>query len=184
MTIDKNIAILALSGLLGACQPQSSAQSTDTNINASTNINAQHNAQNSIKTNQPSESVTSIPNAKSSRLSCDNAVIYRAYQQHNAQQKTQVLGCGNIIKVLKDDTDGSRHQRFLVKLDGYPNITILIAHNIDLAARIPAVQAQTPIQFYGEYIYNPQGGVVHWTHKDPAARHQDGWLYYHYQRYS
>lgn len=123
-------------------------------------------------------------NRQSSRhQQCNNALIYQLYQQHNPTIKRQVLGCGTIIKVLKDDNNGSRHQKFLVKIDGYPRITVLIAHNIDLAPRVKDVQADTPIRFYGEYIYNDKGGVVHWTHRDPASRHQDGWLFYQGQTY-
>lgn len=93
------------------------------------------------------------------------------------------MGCGQIIKLLRDDTQGTPHQKFLVKIDGYPQITVLIAHNIDLAHRINSIAVNQPIRFYGEYIYTPKGGVVHWTHKDPAARHQDGWLEYQGQTY-
>lgn len=114
---------------------------------------------------------------------CDNRVIINQYQQQNPTRKTQALGCGQIIKVLPDDNKGSRHQRLLVRLDHYPQVTVLIAHNIDLAPRVAGAKANQPIRFYGEYIYNDKGGVVHWTHKDPAARHQDGWLDYQGKRY-
>lgn len=116
-------------------------------------------------------------------LQCNNAAINQAYQAKNPSVKRQVLGCGTVIKVLKDDNQGSRHQKFLVKIDNYPNITVLIAHNIDLAPRIEGIETKNPIRFYGEYIYNVKGGVVHWTHRDPASRHQDGWLEYKGQQY-
>ena len=120
---------------------------------------------------------------QATNLQCNNAAINQAYQAKNPSVKRQVLGCGTVIKVLKDDNEGSRHQKFLVKIDNYPNITVLIAHNIDLAPRIEGIQAKKPIRFYGEYIYNNKGGVVHWTHRDPASRHQDGWLEYQGQQY-
>lgn len=120
---------------------------------------------------------------QATNLQCNNAVIHQAYQAKNPSVKRQVLGCGTVIKVLKDDNEGSRHQKFLVKIDNYPNITVLIAHNIDLAPRIEGIQAKNPIRFYGEYIYNDKGGIVHWTHRDPASRHQDGWLEYKGQQY-
>ena len=120
---------------------------------------------------------------QATNLQCNNAVINQHYQAKNPSIKRQVLGCGTVIKVLKDDNEGSRHQKFLVKIDNYPNITVLIAHNIDLAPRIEGIQAKNPIRFYGEYIYNDKGGIVHWTHRDPASRHQDGWLEYKGQQY-
>lgn len=120
---------------------------------------------------------------QATNIQCNNAAIIQAYQAKNPSVKRQVLGCGTVIKVLKDDNEGSRHQKFLVKIDNYPNITVLIAHNIDLAPRIEGIQAKNPIRFYGEYIYNDKGGVVHWTHRDPASRHQDGWLEYKGEQY-
>ena len=86
----------------------------------------------------------------------------------------QVQGVGKVIKVLKDDTKGSQHQRFLLKLPS--NLTILIAHNIDLASRVEDLKAGDTIEFYGEYEWNNKGGVIHWTHHDPRKKHQDGWL--------
>lgn len=92
------------------------------------------------------------------------------------QRDLQVLQQGEIIKILPDDTKGSKHQRFIVKLGS--GQTLLIAHNIDLAPRVPGLQAGDVIVFSGEYEWNEEGGVVHWTHHDPDRRHGDGWLEY------
>lgn len=97
------------------------------------------------------------------------AAAYRAQRSD-----VQVSASGTVKKVLRDDLDGSRHQRFLLRLDNQQ--TLLIAHNIDLAPRIPDLQPGDRVAFYGEYEYNNQGGVIHWTHHDPAGRHVDGWL--------
>lgn len=92
-----------------------------------------------------------------------------------------VAGEGVVQKVLKDDTDGSRHQRFI--LDVGQGKTLLVAHNIDLAPRVPDLQVGARVQFYGQYESNARGGVLHWTHHDPAGRHPDGWLQYQGKRY-
>jgi hypothetical protein len=103
-----------------------------------------------------------------------NTEINKAF--HTKQSNIQVQGVGIVLKVLKDDTQGSRHQRFLVKLAS--NLTILIAHNIDLSNKIENIQVGNTIEFYGEYEWNNKGGVVHWTHHDPRKKHEDGWLKY------
>jgi len=87
---------------------------------------------------------------------------------------TQVQGSGIVVRVLSDDNDGSRHQRFVLKLDS--GRTLLVAHNIDLAPRISGLRQGDAVEFNGEYESNAQGGVIHWTHRDPSGHHVDGWL--------
>lgn len=86
----------------------------------------------------------------------------------------QMEGSGIVIKILPDDNDGSRHQRFILRLDS--GRTLLIAHNIDLAPRISSLGEGDTVAFNGEYEWNSKGGVIHWTHRDPSGRHVAGWL--------
>ncbi len=116
------------------------------------------------------------PQAKVSLpISCRNQDITNAYaQQYN---NLQVKGCGTVSALLSDDNHGSRHQRFIVDLqDVAEPHTVLIAHNIDLAPRVSELKVGDVVTFYGEYEYNPKGGVVHWTHHDPKSIHVDGWI--------
>lgn len=98
--------------------------------------------------------------------------IFSAYATKTSD--VQVRNTGIVVKILSDDNKGSRHQRFILKLP--KGQTVLIAHNIDLAPRINAIKTGDSIEFYGEYEWNAKGGVVHWTHHDPANRHKGGWL--------
>ncbi|MVC65575.1 DUF3465 domain-containing protein, partial [Vibrio cholerae] len=103
-------------------------------------------------------------------LHANDAVLQQAYQSQ--QSDLQVQGFGQVVKVLPDDNDGSKHQKFILKLNS--GQTLLVAHNIDLAPRIPNLKVGDSVEFYGEYEWNKKGGVLHWTHKDPQNRHAHG----------
>ena len=75
---------------------------------------------------------------------------------------------------MKDDNEGSRHQKFILELS--TGQTVLVAHNIDLARRVENLAQGDKVAFYGEYVWNEKGGVIHWTHHDPRGRHVGGWL--------
>lgn len=107
-----------------------------------------------------------------SQGSSGDSVLEEAFEQR--QSDLQVQGSGEIVKILADDNDGSRHQRFILRLNS--GRTLLIAHNIDLAPRISSLKRGDTVEFYGEYEWNSQGGVIHWTHHDPQALHVSGWL--------
>ncbi len=92
------------------------------------------------------------------------------------QSNVQVYGTGTgtVTAILSDDLDGSRHQRFIIELKS--NQTLLISHNIDLSSRIENLFLNDQVEFSGEYEWNDKGGVIHWTHHDPAGKHVDGWI--------
>lgn len=101
----------------------------------------------------------------------DNSAIEQAYAHKKSD--IQVSGSGVVVKLLADDNQGSRHQKFLVKIN--PRQTLLFAHNIDLAEQIP-LHVGDEVSFSGEYVYNPKGGIMHWTHLDPHGHHASGWI--------
>lgn len=109
----------------------------------------------------------------------DSSQLANAFEQR--QSDVQIQGEGEVLRILSDDNDGSRHQRFILRMDS--GQTLLVAHNIDLAPRIPSLRVGDLVKFYGEYEWNPQGGVIHWTHHDPGGRHVDGWLKHREQTY-
>ena len=99
----------------------------------------------------------------------------------NRRSNVQVQASGQVTRVLPDDNEGSRHQRFIVRLPS--GQTVLVAHNIDLADRVAALKTGDSIEFYGEYEWNERGGVVHWTHRDPQHGHVAGWIKHNGQTY-
>lgn len=112
-----------------------------------------------------------IYSAEVSSAEISNAAIEQAYARKLSD--VQVMGTGSVIKLLADDNKGSRHQKFLVRIN--PEQTLLFAHNIDLAPRVP-IKIGDEISFYGEYVYNPKGGIIHWTHHAPKSDHEAGWI--------
>ena len=81
---------------------------------------------------------------------------------------------GRVRRVLDDDREGSRHQRFLIELaSGH---TLLVSHNIDLASRVEDIAVGDDVEARGQYEWNDRGGVLHWTHHDPKGRRPGGWI--------
>lgn len=87
---------------------------------------------------------------------------------------------GNVTRILSDDTKGSRHQRFLIELP--QGMTLLVAHNIDLAPRIP-LNINDHVDIFGQYEWNHKGGLIHWTHHDPKNIHPGGWIIHNKVKY-
>jgi hypothetical protein len=120
------------------------------------------------------------PDTASASLASDAArILAAAYRE--GRSDVQVQGTGRVVKVLADDTRGSRHQRFILELTS--GQTVLVAHNIDLAPRIDGLARGDVVGFHGEYEWNDRGGVLHWTHHDPRGAHIGGWLEHRGRRY-
>ena len=94
---------------------------------------------------------------------------------------TWIEDTGFVVRLLADDNDGSRHQRFILQLRG--GQTLLIAHNIDLAKRVPLGMGDR-VRFRGLYEWNDLGGLVHWTHHDPHGNEEGGYVFYRRKSYA
>lgn len=99
-------------------------------------------------------------------------VFATAFSEH--QSGIQVSGSGTVTRILGDDNNGDRHQRFIVSLAS--GQTLLVAHNTDIAPRVAPLAEGDPVEFSGVYEWNEEGGVLHWTHHDPEGQHEAGWI--------
>ena len=106
-------------------------------------------------------------------------IIASAFRDHASG--IQVTGNGVATRILSDDSDGSRHQRFILKLSS--GQTLLVAHNIDLAPRISSLREGDSVEFHGVYDWNSKGGVIHWTHHDPHGVEDGGYVRYRTKSY-
>jgi hypothetical protein len=122
--------------------------------------------------------VSEVAATEQSLADTSNTSIEQAFSSKHSD--VQVSGNGVVTKLLADDNKGSRHQRFLLKINAEQ--TLLFAHNIDLADRVPLAVGDA-ITFSGEYVYNPKGGIIHWTHHDPRGSHLAGWIMLRGEKY-
>jgi hypothetical protein len=121
---------------------------------------------------QHTPKISSFVKLLSSEVSTSDLALEKAFK--NEQSNIQVGGSGKVIKILPDDNQGSRHQRFIIELNS--GQTLLISHNIDIAPKISGLNLGDHINFFGEYEWNAKGGVLHWTHHDPRGSHENGWI--------
>jgi hypothetical protein len=82
----------------------------------------------------------------------DDSRIARAFASRASD--IQVEGEGTVIRILPDDLDRPRHQRFIVQLASRQ--TLLITHNIDIP-RIDGLEVGDSVRFNGEYVWNEKG---------------------------
>ncbi len=101
-----------------------------------------------------------------------------AFQKSDTGSWIEVTGF--VKKLLSDDDEGARHQRFV--LDIGSRRSLLIAHNIDLAKRVPVGMGDR-VHVRGMYEWNELGGLVHWTHHDPHGVEDGGYVRYRTKSY-
>ncbi len=102
-----------------------------------------------------------------------NAAVEQDFAQHRSH--VQVTAMGKVTRLLADESGPSgMHQRFTVTLDSSSQ-TVLVDNNVTIGRRAP-VSVGDEVAVHGEYVWNDQGGLIHFTHHDPELRHEGGWI--------
>jgi hypothetical protein len=102
-----------------------------------------------------------------------NAAVERNYAEKRSN--VQVTAQGVVTSVLADDSGPSGvHQRFIIRLADSTQ-TVLVDNNVTIGQRAPVLQGND-VSVHGEYVWNDQGGLIHFTHHDPAHTHEGGWI--------
>ncbi|HXF34134.1 MAG TPA: DUF3465 domain-containing protein [Candidatus Acidoferrales bacterium] len=112
-----------------------------------------------------------------------NAQVYEAWR--GGRSHVEVQASGSVARVLGERTGPSGpHEGFLLHLTGPGGhgLTVRIESNLDLLGPLP-VRSGEPATVRGEYEYDPRGGVIHWTHRDPRSRHPAGFVEIDGRRY-
>jgi hypothetical protein len=128
----------------------------------------------------PSTACLISRSSSSTSTRVDDDALGRAFA--SGSSNIQVEGEGTVVRVLPDDLNGARHQRFIVEIAS--GQTVLISHNIDIAPRINGLDIGDGVRFNGEYVWNEKGGLIHWTHHDPQGRHVSGWVIHNGKTYN
>lgn len=110
-----------------------------------------------------------------------NAAVERAFAEQRSG--VQVTAQGTVVRLLADDSGPTgAHQRFIVRLAAASQ-TVLVTNNVDVGERVPLAIGDD-VLVHGEYIWNAEGGLIHFTHHDPDRSHEDGWIEWRGVRYS
>ncbi len=105
-----------------------------------------------------------------------NAAVYDDWQ--NARSRVEVTATGKVMRILGTRVGPSgTHEGFLVRLNGAAahGLTVRVEDNVDITGPIPLATGDD-VEVRGEYLYDPRGGLIHFTHHDPRARHAGGYV--------
>lgn len=103
----------------------------------------------------------------------ESETVAAAFRDHRSD--IEVTATGTAAQVLADQQGPSGpHQRVIMRLD-QSDQTVLIENNLTIGKRVPIHPGDT-IKVHGEYVWNREGGLIHFTHHDPAGTHEGGWI--------
>lgn len=105
-----------------------------------------------------------------------NGEVYDAWRA--GRSHIEVTAGGSVARILGTRVGPSgTHLGFLVHLSGGEGrgLTIRVEDNVDLTGPIPLREGEN-VEVRGEYIFDPRGGLVHYTHRDPRGRHPAGYV--------
>jgi hypothetical protein len=103
----------------------------------------------------------------------DDAAIVQDFQSHRSH--VEVTADATVVQVLPDRVSVTgTHEQFIIRLTS-GDLTLLVEHNLSIAPRAPVAVGDHVI-VHGEYIWNTQGGLIHFTHHDPDGRHEGGFI--------
>jgi len=105
-----------------------------------------------------------------------NAVVYDAWRA--GRSHIEVTASGSVARVLGQRQGPSGdHEGFLVHLRGADGhgLTVRVEDNVDITGPL-TLKDGDDVVVRGEYIYDPRGGLIHYTHHDPRGRHVPGYV--------
>ncbi len=104
----------------------------------------------------------------------DDAAVCGAYSAQRSA--VEVVAQGTVTRIFGVQAGrSSPHEGFLFRLDSGCALVVRVEANTDFTGAIPLSIGES-VLVKGEYEYSSLGGVVHWTHRDPRGRHENGYV--------
>jgi hypothetical protein len=113
----------------------------------------------------------SVPSA-SSAAAAGCGPVAAAFQRHAQAEWLSISG--RVSRNLSDSNGKYEHQRFIVTCPS--GQTVLIVNDVSIGKRAPVAPGDE-VAVHGRYFYNAQGGLIDFTHHDPAGG-TGGWILY------
>lgn len=100
----------------------------------------------------------------------------------NDQRRVDFVEGGNMVvqKILPDDRNGLRHQKWVVRLSNGKQMDAV--YNLDMCPRVK-IKEGDKIAMGGQFIWTNKGALLHWLHHDPRGNRPDGFVYANGQFY-
>ena len=105
-----------------------------------------------------------------------NRLVYDAWRSQRSH--VEVTASGSVARIFGIHVGPSgAHEGFLLHLAGAEGrgLTVRVEDNVDLTGPLDLAEGQS-VEVRGEYIFDPRGGIVHYTHRDPRGRHAAGYV--------
>jgi hypothetical protein len=106
------------------------------------------------------------------------ATVQDAFRDHQSGMMVEVSG--NVVRILRDDKDDRRNQKFIIRLTN--GQSLLVIHDQVAGERVP-VAINDSVLVRGEYRWSETGGTVHFTRRDHSLHRLHGWIEHQGRRY-
>lgn len=104
--------------------------------------------------------------------------VQDAYRYHQTGMMAEVTG--TVARILVDDRDDTRNQKFIIRLGN--GQSLLVLHDQVSSDRVP-VKVDDTVLVRGEYQWTETGGTLRFTQRDYSPRRLHGWIEHQGQRY-
>lgn len=79
-----------------------------------------------------------------------------------------------VIRLLPDDTQGAKHQRFYVRLSDGQEVSAV--YSLESGRDRVPVKVGSRVGLAGEFKWTRFGALIHWLHEDTSNRRPDGYV--------